>query len=261
MPTTISESDGYPTTLQTPNANELASAPALASLFLQGIADRTNWIRRRLLGLGATPATLTAADEFTAAVQVPAASEIAAPNVFTRIAQPLANRTANLNRRLTQLAGGGATERVLEIPFGLWQLGGNAISLYSGMTANRAPYEAVFTSSSTDASIWLPVIMPATGVLNAAYVVVAGTVAFPSTRPLLQVIIEEPHGSTGLLASASDAAANAGQYAAIHTIAVTGMTWPINATGLRTRFWLRLHNEGSTAGLRVLGAYCGFTGA
>jgi hypothetical protein len=38
------------------------------------------------------------------------------------------------------------------------------------------------------------------------------------------------------------------------------MTRPINATGLKTRFWLRLHNEGSTAGLRVLGAYCGFTG-
>lgn len=44
----ITESDSFPTTLTTPQANETASAPALLSEFLQGCANRTRWLFNRL---------------------------------------------------------------------------------------------------------------------------------------------------------------------------------------------------------------------
>lgn len=47
MPVTISESDAYPTTLQFPQATELASAPGLLSQYGEGVANRTNWLKNR----------------------------------------------------------------------------------------------------------------------------------------------------------------------------------------------------------------------
>lgn len=47
MPITITESDAFPTTLTAPAAGEPASAPALLSQYLQGVANRTRYLLNR----------------------------------------------------------------------------------------------------------------------------------------------------------------------------------------------------------------------
>jgi hypothetical protein len=48
MPLTIVEADSFPSALQAPAAGELASAPVLLSLFLQGAANRLRWLYNRV---------------------------------------------------------------------------------------------------------------------------------------------------------------------------------------------------------------------
>lgn len=119
MPANITESDDYPVTLQTPLSGELASAPGLLLQFMQGATNRTNWIRRRLLGQGTSLTPLLDANEFTALVEVPSSTDMPAPNVFTRIAQPLANRTSWLRNRVYGATLGNARRSLLGFPMSI----------------------------------------------------------------------------------------------------------------------------------------------
>lgn len=160
MPVNITESDVYPTTLSSPVSGEPASAPDLASAFLQGAANRMNWINRRLRGLGSAPDTITGvpSNGFSTLVQVPAASELPGPNAFTRVAQGLADQAAYLRARILGAGTGPLQVEVLSAPL--------AISGWvPALTGTPSTGSGVFSfgQSSTSGYIYFPARTPIAG--------------------------------------------------------------------------------------------------
>jgi hypothetical protein len=252
MPVNITESDVYPTTLSSPVSSEPASAPDLLSAFLQGAANRMNWTNRRLRGLGTAPDTITPVNALTA-VQVPAASDLPAPNVFTRIAQALADQVYWLRRRTP-----GANNEAHFLPAVWTPLPTAQFTAQIDGTPSLGGGRVSFVQSTGSGYIYFPLQLPPVGTISSIWMFAtgAGNAATPPTPPRLELVsMGDGAANPTVLATATDSTSYPAYDVAHLTFTSLSIPIPPNSTfgyPNSTTLFLRLIGQGGGAGVYQL---------
>ena len=227
MPANITESDAYPVTLQTPLSGELASAPGLLNQALQGLANRTNWMRRRLLGTGTTPDTIIPAQSSLTPIEVPSAVDFPGPNVFTRIAQGAADQIYWLRRRVV-----GAADYAHFVP-AIWSpLPGHQWTVQTDGTPALGGGRVSFVQGVGVGYIYFPLLLPPVGTISSLWMHSSGYghSGLPSQPARLELVTMGDSAAPSILAVATDFATMPTYDTPHLTFSAVNVSVPLNST-------------------------------
>ena len=228
MPANITESDNYPVTLQTPLSGELASAPGLLNQALQGLANRTNWMRRRLLGTGTTPDTVIPANNVFTPIQLPSAIDFPGPNAFTRIGQAAADQIYWLRRRVL-----GAADFAHFVPAIWTPLPGAQWTVQTDGTPALAQGRVSFVQGVGMGYIYFPLLLPPVGTISSIWMSSSGFghSAVPTSPARLELVtMGDGNASPSILAVATDSATYPAYDTQHLTFAAVNVPIPLNST-------------------------------